>query len=258
MSRHGEIQYLVPYLADLTETRSAQFSSPLAPTRSFEWRAETSKSWPTPVIRKKAAVGGIRKRGFDVVAACIGFLLLSPLFLLIALAIKMADGGPAFYRHSRIGRNGVPFSCLKFRTMAPNADAVLEDHLAKDRQAAAEWQARQKLKDDPRITPLGLVLRKTSLDELPQLLNIVKGEMSVVGPRPIVRAEVPKYGEAIEQYLSARPGLTGLWQISGRNDVDYIRRVALDRLYVEEWSFVGDLEIVLRTFIAVLLSRGCY
>jgi exopolysaccharide production protein ExoY len=258
MPRHGEVQYSVPYLADLTVTHSHQFSSSRTPTHSLGLNAAPSRYRPILVIRKRSAVGGIRKRCFDVIAACTGLLLLSPLFLLIAVIIKLADGGPTFYGHRRIGRNGAYFSCLKFRTMVPDADAVLEDHLANCREAAAEWQAWHKLKDDPRITPLGIVLRKTSLDELPQLLNILKGEMSVVGPRPIVRAEVAKYGEAIEQYLSTRPGLTGLWQISGRNDVDYIRRVALDRRYVQEWSFKGDLRIVQRTFAVVLLSRGCY
>jgi exopolysaccharide production protein ExoY len=200
----------------------------------------------------------MRKRSFDITAACAGLVLLIPLLFLIAMAVKLADRGPIFYRHWRIGRNGAPFPCLKFRTMVPNSDAVLRRHLATNRRAASEWQAGCKLKDDPRITPLGLVLRKTSLDELPQLFNILKGEMSVVGPRPIVSEEIAKYGDAIEHYVAARPGLTGLWQISGRNDVDYGTRVALDRRYVEEWSFGRDLRIILKTSVVVLSSRGCY
>jgi exopolysaccharide production protein ExoY len=173
-------------------------------------------------------------------------------------AIKLLDPGPAFYRHRRIGLNGVPFECLKFRTMAVDADAVLQRHLAANGEAAREWEQSHKLKRDPRVTPLGSALRKTSLDELPQLLNILKGEMSFVGPRPIVDAEVPKYGAFITHYLAARPGLTGPWQISGRNDVAYATRVALDRHYVEQWSLWRDLAIIARTVRVVVTARGCY
>jgi exopolysaccharide production protein ExoY len=263
MRRQAGAHFAPQYLIDLAERPSSTFSSSphfnnsYAAARSFERNAEP-KRHPVAVIRTGSAVGGVGKRSFDITAACIGLALLVPLFLLIALAVKLADRGPIFYRHRRVGRNGVPFSCLKFRTMMPNADAVLHRHLATNRLAAGEWQACRKLRDDPRITPLGLVLRKTSLDELPQLFNILAGDMSVVGPRPIVSAEIAKYGDAIEHYLRARPGLTGLWQISGRNDVDYTRRVALDRRYVEEWNFGRDLLIILKTSVVVLSSRGCY
>ena len=203
-------------------------------------------------------VGGRGKRYFDVSAALSSILFWLPLLCLIAIAVKLADGGPVLYRHRRVGRNGKAFECFKFRTMFVDADAALHRHLTANPDAAREWKENQKLKTDPRITPLGAVLRKTSLDELPQLFNIVRGEMSLVGPRPIVLNEVTKYGECITHYMRARPGLTGAWQISGRNDVDYGRRVWLDTEYVENWSFWHDLAIIASTFRVVLTSRGCY
>lgn len=202
--------------------------------------------------------GGYPKRLFDIAAAICAIVLLLPLFLLIVVAIRLSERGPIFFPHQRVGRKGALFYCLKFRTMAVNSEEILQRHLAADSEAAREWAETRKLKNDPRITTLGLGLRKTSLDELPQLINILKGDMSVVGPRPIVTAEIPKYAECIEQYMRARPGLTGPWQVSGRNDVDYARRVALDRQYVENWSFWRDLGIIGRTVCVVLTSRGCY
>jgi exopolysaccharide production protein ExoY len=206
----------------------------------------------------KAVVGGQAKRCFDIAAAATALLLLLPFFCLIAIAIRLMDPGPVLFRHRRIGSKGKPFDCLKFRTMVIDADRVLGHYLAENRRAALEWQQKHKLTDDPRTTPLGTVLRKTSVDELPQLINILKGEMSIVGPRPIVAAEVPKYGPYIAHYFCARPGLTGPWQVSGRNDVDYDRRVTLDRDYVERWSFRRDLGIIVRTVRVVLTARGCY
>lgn len=203
-------------------------------------------------------VGGCLKRWFDATAALAAILLFMPLFCLIALAIKFWDGGPVIYRHSRVGLKGAAFDCLKFRSMVINADEVLARHLATNSQAAAEWQKDRKLKRDPRITRLGASMRKTSIDELPQLLNILKGEMSFVGPRPIVIEEVPKYGPVIAHYLRARPGLTGPWQVGGRNDLDYATRVALDRGYVENWSFWGDLTIIAKTARVVVAPRGGY
>jgi exopolysaccharide production protein ExoY len=212
---------------------------------------------PAGVIGARV-IGGGAKRGFDVVAALAAIMLLLPFICLIALAIKLWDRGPVFYRHRRVGLNGVAFDCLKFRSMVMNGDEVLSRHLATNGEAAREWEETRKLKRDPRITPLGASMRKTSVDELPQLLNILRGEMSFVGPRPIVTAEVPKYGTAIGHYLRARPGLTGPWQISGRNDVTYATRVALDRGYVEDWSFWRDLAIIAKTARVVLSARGCY
>jgi exopolysaccharide production protein ExoY len=208
-------------------------------------------------LRPKVLGGGL-KRGFDIAAASVSIILLLPLFCLIALATKLSDGGPVFFRHRRIGLNGSSFGCLKFRTMVTDADQVLQRHLAQDQDAAREWAELHKLKKDPRVTPLGAAMRKTSVDELPQLLNILRGDMSFVGPRPIVSTEVSKYGDCIEHYLSTRPGLTGPWQVSGRNDVDYATRVALDRQYVEQWSFWRDLTIIAGTVRVVVTSRGCY
>ena len=204
------------------------------------------------------AIGGYRKRAFDIAAAICAILLLLPLFLLIAAALKCADSGPVLFRHRRIGRNGRSFNCLKFRTMAVDAEPLLLRHLALNPEAAREWAADHKLRHDPRVTPLGQGLRKTSLDELPQVFNILKGDMSFVGPRPIVSAEVPKYGDAMHQYYRARPGLTGPWQVSGRNDVDYAGRVRFDREYVESWSFRRDLAIIVKTFYVVIIGKGCY
>lgn len=205
-----------------------------------------------------SAVGGTAKRWFDIVGAAASILLLLPLFCLVALAVKLWDRGPVLYRHRRVGLNGAAFDCLKFRTMVVDADEALLRHLAANNDAAREWAESRKLKRDPRITPLGSGMRKTSIDELPQLLNILKGEMSFVGPRPIVAAEVSKYGACIDHYLRARPGLTGPWQVSGRNDVDYATRVALDRHYIEDWSFWRDLTIIAKTVRVVVTARGCY
>lgn len=172
--------------------------------------------------------------------------------------MKYEDGGRIFYGHRRIGQGGNEFHCLKFRTMVPNGDEVLRAHLRSDPRANAEWRETRKLKDDPRVTPLGKVLRKLSIDELPQLINIIRGDMSLVGPRPVIVDELEYYGQDLHCYLAVRPGLTGLWQISGRNDVSYADRVAYDRQYFESWSFFRDLWIILLTVPAILSSRGSY
>lgn len=174
----------------------------------------------------------------------------------IAFLIRR-DGGPALFRHPRVGLGGVTFSCFKFRSMVIDADARLARLLASDPVAAAEWETRRKLPRDPRITRIGAFLRRTSLDELPQLLNVLRGEMSLVGPRPVVREELDQhYGPATEAYCRTRPGLTGLWQVSGRSDTTYAERVQLDTRYVNEWSLALDLWILLRTIPAVLQRRG--
>lgn len=204
------------------------------------------------------AVGGTVKRSFDIVTAITALVVLAPLLLVVAMMIRLFDEGPALYRHRRIGRNGMPFDCLKFRTMVVDADRVLHRQLLSDREAAREWERDHKLKNDPRITPLGHILRKTSVDELPQLFNVLRGEMSFVGPRPIVSEEISKYGTRIADYLRARPGMTGKWQVSGRNDVGYEERVELDWQYVAQWSLLGDLAILVRTVFIVISARGCY
>ncbi|WP_062228079.1 sugar transferase [Aureimonas frigidaquae] len=204
------------------------------------------------------AVGGAVKRSFDLVASVAGLIVLSPLFIMLAALVKLSDGGSIFYGHRRIGRGGATFHCLKFRTMVENGDEVLQRHLASDPAAAEEWKATRKLQNDPRVTAVGQVLRKLSLDELPQIINIIRGEMSVVGPRPVVAAELDLYGSAASHYLRSRPGLTGLWQVSGRNDVSYEARVAFDKQYVENWSLATDLAIIIKTVPAVVASRGSY
>ncbi|MGO8918836.1 MAG: undecaprenyl-phosphate galactose phosphotransferase WbaP [Stellaceae bacterium] len=195
------------------------------------------------------------KLAFDYVVALLVMLAVAPLFVLIALLIKR-DGGPVFYRHERVGPFGRPFTCLKFRSMTPNADEVLRWLFERDPAAAAEWEATQKLRNDPRVTAIGRFLRATSLDELPQLLNVLRGEMSLVGPRPIVAAETARYGDNISFYNEARPGLTGLWQVSGRSETSYERRVELDVWYVKNWTLWHDIAILLKTVPAVMRRRG--
>lgn len=203
-------------------------------------------------------IGGIAKRSFDVTSAVLALLVLSPIFLMIMALVKFTDKGPAFYGHRRVGHNGRNFHCLKFRTMVMNGDEVLRQYLAANPEAADEWKSTRKLKNDPRVTAIGTVLRKLSLDELPQLINIIRGEMSVVGPRPVVDEELNYYESAARYYLSTRPGLTGLWQISGRNDVSYKARVDFDTQYVQNWSMMQDMFIIVRTVPAVCMSRGSY
>jgi len=197
------------------------------------------------------------KRACEILLALAMLVALLPLFLIFALIIRL-DGGPTFYGQVRVGRGGRPFRCLKFRSMVHNADKVLADLLARDSEAASEWARDFKLKNDPRITKLGRFLRSSSLDELPQLLNVLRGEMSFVGPRPIVEAEIERYREDIDLYYLVRPGITGLWQISGRNDVTYDERVAFDVKYVLNWSLKFDLMILLKTLPAVLKKSGAY
>lgn len=197
------------------------------------------------------------KRLFDLVAASLGLVAISPLLLWIILRIR-ADGGPAIFKHKRIGQGGQAFYCYKFRSMIMNSQQVLQELLERDPQARAEWEKDFKLKDDPRVTPIGAFLRKTSLDELPQLFNVLKGEMSLVGPRPIIEAEVERYGDGARFYFEAKPGITGLWQVSGRSDIDYPRRVMLDTWYVQNWSLWHDIVILFKTIRVVVGREGAY
>ena len=203
-------------------------------------------------------IGGRVKRSLDLAIAAGALITLFPLFALVAVLVKASDGGPVFYRHIRLGHGRRSFPCLKFRTMVPNADDVLSHHLRRSDAAAQEWAATRKLKSDPRITAVGAALRKLSIDELPQLVNVLRGEMSIVGPRPIVFDEIAMYGKDIESYFCARPGLTGAWQVNGRSNQSYARRVSLDRRYVENWSLWTDLLIVAKTIPAVLAARDAY
>ncbi|MEO9971489.1 MAG: sugar transferase [Hyphomonadaceae bacterium] len=198
------------------------------------------------------------KRVLDLLVAIPALFFLSPLMLVVGLIVRLQDGGPVFFVQDRRGFGGVDFACMKFRTMRSDAEDVLGNLLATDPEMAAEWRATQKLRKDPRITKIGVFLRKTSLDELPQLLNIIRGEMSVVGPRPIVEDEVRRYGEDIASYDAVRPGVTGLWQISGRNDTTYEERVQMDVDYAEKISVFSDIMILLKTIPAILFSRGAY
>lgn len=197
-------------------------------------------------------------RPFDVIIALAALLFAAPLLLGIALIIKLQDGGPVVFAQPRVGRNGAMFRCLKFRTMRVDAEQALRDLLKSDPQARAEWAADQKLRRDPRITRFGGFLRKSSLDELMQVFNVLAGDMSIVGPRPIVAAEIVRYGRGYRAYCSVRPGITGLWQISGRNDISYRQRVALDRLYVRSKSLGLDIGIILKTVVVVLTRKGSY
>ena len=199
----------------------------------------------------------VLKTMFDQVVAIMLVTLLAPLFCALAVLVRR-DGGPALFRHRRIGVGGRVFECIKFRTMVTNADDVLRWNIEADPAVAAEWAATQKLRNDPRITRIGQFLRRSSLDELPQLLNVLRGEMSLVGPRPIVQAEVARYGSGIQYYYAAKPGLTGLWQVSGRSDMSYARRVRLDVWYVRNWTLWHDIAILFKTIPAVFLQRGAH
>ncbi|WP_439242063.1 undecaprenyl-phosphate galactose phosphotransferase WbaP [Lonepinella sp. BR2474] len=197
------------------------------------------------------------KRTMDIVCSILIIIGLSPLLLALLFLIKK-DGGNAIYGHERIGRNGKPFKCLKFRSMVTNSQEVLENLLATDPEARAEWEKDFKLKNDPRITKVGKFIRKTSLDELPQLFNVLKGEMSLVGPRPVIQEELERYNADVNYYLMAKPGMTGLWQVSGRNDVDYDTRVYFDSWYVKNWSLWNDIAILFKTVNVVLKRDGAY
>ena len=199
----------------------------------------------------------ILKRTMDIVGSLAIIIIFSPVLLYLYFAVKK-DGGNAIYGHPRIGRNGKTFNCLKFRSMIVNSKEVLDELLRTDPQARAEWEKDFKLKNDPRITKIGTFIRNTSLDELPQLFNVLKGEMSLVGPRPIVADELEHYEENVDYYLMAKPGMTGLWQVSGRNDVDYNTRVYFDSWYVKNWSLWNDIAILFKTVNVVLKKDGAY
>jgi len=221
--------------------------------------ANTSRTLAKPADATPEFVPALSsaKRFVDFFGSIFLILLLSP-FLLIVAAMVRRSGSPIIFSQLRVGRNGRLFRCLKFRTMVPNAEAVLSDLLASNPEMKAEWELDHKLRNDPRITAIGGFLRKTSLDELPQLFNVLKGDMSLIGPRPIVTSELAKYRRSIRWYNAVRPGMTGLWQVSGRNDTDYNRRVALDAYYVRNQSFMMDVSILVKTVRVVLFRHGAY
>lgn len=197
------------------------------------------------------------KRVVDVLGAIVLGAVFTPVIIVIVGLLRL-EGGPILFRHRRVGRHGKGFDCLKFRSMAPDGDRVLRELLERHPELRAEWIRDHKLRDDPRVTAVGRFLRRTSLDELPQLLNVVRGEMSLVGPRPVVREELLRYGRCASIYLAARPGITGLWQVNGRNNTDYRRRVVLDVYYVRRQSIFLDLYILIKTTYVVLGGSGAY
>lgn len=206
-------------------------------------------------VRHPGLYAAAGKRSFDVAGALGLLLVFAPLLMLLTISLS-CQRGPLLFGHRRIGQHGHAFKCLKFRTMVPDADQRLAEMLSNCHEVRLEWQTSRKLTRDPRITRIGRFLRRTSLDELPQLLNVLRGDMSLVGPRPVPCNELELYGPAREAYLSVRPGLTGRWQVSGRNDISYADRVAIDEAYAENFSFRDDLAILCRTVSVVLGARG--
>jgi exopolysaccharide production protein ExoY len=223
-----------------------------------DYRSALSDAAKHRVIPNRHRLELIATRVFDVIAASSLLLAALPALIFLAIALQIDSPGRLFFVQQRIGRGGKMFPCIKFRTMCADADKVLARHLDECSDARREWARDFKLRNDPRITRLGGVVRRFSLDEFPQLLNIIAGHMSVVGPRPIVREEIERYGRFFPNYCAVRPGLTGLWQISGRNDTTYSERVALDCRYVANKSFTGDVVIALKTVPAVLGAKGSY
>ena len=212
--------------------------------------------------KKKLTSKGYKliKKIFDISFSLSILVTFLPLFVLIAFLIKLSSRGPIFFLQERIGKNNIPFKCIKFRTMYPEAKDILQNLLIKDEKIKREFEQTHKIKNDPRITTIGRFLRKTSLDELPQFINVLRNEMSVVGPRPIVKAEKKKYGKNFKKVLSIKPGITGLWQVSGRNNLTYKKRVMLDLNYANNYNFLMDIRILIRTFGVILfpLDRGAY
>jgi exopolysaccharide production protein ExoY len=244
--------------SDVQGESAVAFDQSALVLRSFEqrqWEEPPAQAPERPVLSSSPYASA--KRILDVVGAIVLAIVFSPLILSIAVLMRR-EGGSIIYKHRRIGRDGRAFECLKFRTMVPNAEQVLRELLERDSAIKAEWVRDHKLRCDPRVTRLGRFLRRTSLDELPQLWNVMRGEMSLVGPRPVVREELLRYGRNVRAYLSAKPGITGLWQVKGRNDTDYRRRVVLDTYYVRNQNLLLDLYILLKTTQVVLGGSGAY
>jgi len=224
---------------------------------TVEMHQEREVAIPANDAEPLPAIDNFSKRLLDIVVSLSMLFVSFPVLVVLAFLVRR-DGGPALFGHPRIGKNGRIFRCLKFRSMVLNADQVLNTLLEESEEARLEWARDQKLRNDPRITPVGRLLRTTSFDELPQLINVLRGDMSLVGPRPIVHAETERYGECFKYYLATRPGLTGLWQVSGRNNTSYAQRVNYDRHYVRTWSIWSDLKILLKTIPAVLRRDGAH
>ena len=232
-----------------------------SPRIPFEVISKETSSLPAlEIIRSQSRYGRIFKRIGDVVFSLLVLICGAPIFILIGILVKLSSPGPVFYIQKRVGRNYRQFGCIKFRTMYKNADELLPNLLEKYPLMRQEFEKDFKLRHDPRITKLGRFLRRSSLDELPQFFNVLKGEMSVVGPRPIVSNEINKYSVFMEEVISVRPGLTGLWQVSGRNNLSYKKRVELDLVYARNRNFLLDLEIILLTLGVLLfpMDRGAF
>lgn len=230
----------------------------IGPRKNVAWRYRSAVSDGSADTMGCGATTRMFLRAMDIVLSLAALAFLLPFLLIIAALIAVTDTHKVIFLHQRVGRGGVPFYCLKFRSMTIDADNVLRTLLASDPLAKAEWERDHKLRNDPRITRLGYFLRKSSLDELPQLWNVLVGDMSFVGPRPIVQAEICLYGRYFKEYCLVKPGITGLWQVSGRNDVSYRRRVAFDVKYCRHESVGMYLAIMFRTLPAILLARGVY
>jgi lipopolysaccharide/colanic/teichoic acid biosynthesis glycosyltransferase len=223
------------------------------PTGGSMEKSQRTNSAPSEFFRYR-----VIKRCCDVFLVLVSMPLMLPILGVVSAVVMWSSQGPVFYSHRRIRKGGAFFSMWKFRTMCVNSAEVLEEHLARHPEAQVEWNETHKLRRDPRITPLGAFLRRYSLDELPQLWNVLMGQMSLVGPRPIVAAEVEKYGDCFDCYCRVKPGLTGIWQVSGRSELSYEARVALDCQYVERWSLSNDFVILLRTFSSVANQDGAF
>tara|TARA_B100000214_G_scaffold350746_1_gene304648 strand:- start:65 stop:772 length:708 start_codon:yes stop_codon:yes gene_type:complete len=212
------------------------------------------------LINMQSFFGRVIKRAGDIIFSLSVIICGIPIFILIALLVKISSPGPIFFIQKRVGRNYKKFGCIKFRTMYKNSDTLLEEILSNSDELREEFESDFKLKEDPRITAVGRFLRRSSLDELPQFLNVFKGEMSLVGPRPIVEEEIKKYGDSMDEVISVRPGLTGLWQVSGRNNLSYQKRVKMDLYYARKRSLLLDLEIILLTLGVLFfpMDRGAF
>jgi exopolysaccharide production protein ExoY len=219
---------------------------------------DVRKSATRTTVATPRPVGRLSKRIIDIILASSGIILLAPLLTLCFLACLLSSPGPAVFRHQRVGFRGKLFDCFKFRTMVPDSEDRLRAYLASNPAAAAEWSATRKLQFDPRVTVIGAILRKTSLDELPQLFNVLLGDMSMVGPRPVTEEELSKYSTNARAYLACRPGITGLWQVSGRSGTTYSKRVACDTFYASNWSLSLDLKIMIVTIPVLLDSDNAY
>jgi exopolysaccharide production protein ExoY len=220
--------------------------------------AKTRGGLNASTIVQRKPLGTLSKRIIDLILAAFGILLLAPLFVLCYVLTKASSSGPVLFRHRRVGFSGRHFDCLKFRTMSIDAQERLRALLESDPLAAAEWETGRKLRYDPRITTIGAILRKSSLDELPQLFNVLRGEMSIVGPRPVTDEELDLYTTSVGAYLACRPGITGLWQVSGRSTTTYEKRVACDAFYVRNWSIALDAKILIVTIPSMLMSETAF